>query len=196
MGRETLCHAEWPDGAGEVKALLETRALILRGALRRTLKLDALENVRVAGDTLTFRHRDEVIALHLGNTMAARWAQAIATPPPTLAAKLGVSGAVIRIVGEIDDPDLQAALAEAGSGPAALTIAQVADRTSLDRAVALADGPLWLAYVKGKASAYGEAAVRDAMRGRGWIDIKVASVSDRLTATKFVRRADRDETPP
>lgn len=188
MGRETLCHAEWPGGAGEIRALLETRELILRGELRRTLKLDALENVRVEGDTLAFRHRDEAIALHLGEAMAQSWATKIATPPPTLAAKLGIIDVAVRVVGEIDDPELQAALGQAASGTPALTVAQIADAAALDRAVAAAaDGPLWLAYVKGKASPYSEAAVRTEMRSRGWIDVKVASVSERLTATKFVK---------
>lgn len=190
MGRETLCHAEWPGGAGEILALLETRELILRGDLRRTLKLDALQNVRVDGETLVFRHRDEDIALRLGTASAQSWATKIATPPPTLAAKLGVIGVGVRIVGEIDDPALKAALDQAGSGEPALTIAQVADPAALDRAVADAgDGPLWLAYVKGKASPYNETAVRTEMRDRGWIDVKVSGVSDRLTATRFVRQA-------
>ena len=191
MGHETLCHAKWPGGAGEVKVLLEARELVLRGNLRRTLKLDASADVHVDvdGDALAFRHNGETIALHLGAGMAASWAKKIATAPPTLAAKLGVTGVGVRIVGEIDDRELSAALAEAGSGPPVLTVAQVADAAALDHAVAAAgDGPLWLVYAKGKASTYGEAAVRTAMRDRDWIDIKVASVSDRLTATKFVRR--------
>lgn len=190
MGRETLCHAEWPGGAGEIRALLETRELILRGELRRTLKLDALRDVRVDGDRLAFRHRDEDIALHLGIASAQSWAIKIATPPPTLAAKLGVIGVGIHVVGEIDDLELQSALDQAGTGEPTLTIAQIAGPAALDRAVAAAgDGPLWLAYVKGKASPYGEAAVRTEMRSRGWIDVKVSGVSDRLTATKFTKRS-------
>lgn len=189
MGRETLCHAEWPGGAGEIRMLLETRELILRGDLRRTLRLDALRDVRVDGDRLAFRHRDEDIALHLGIASAQSWATKIATPPPTLAAKLGVIGAGVRVVGEIDDPELQSALDQASTGEPAFTIAQITDSAALAHAVAAAaDGPLWLAYVKGKASPYNEAAIRTEMRSRGWIDVKVSGVLDRLTATKFVRR--------
>ena len=131
-----------------------------------------------------------MIALHLGAADAASWAKKIATPPPTLAAKLGITaGTAVRVIGKVDDPELAAALATATGTDPALTVAQVADAAALDRAATAADGPLWLAYTKGKTSPFGERAVRDAMRGRGWVDVKVASVSDRLTATKFVRRA-------
>ena len=192
MGRETLCHAEWPSGAGEVKALLESQELILRGALRRFLPVAALNDVVVDGDRLILGHGGETIALTLGAKTAASWAKKIAAPPPTLAAKLGIGSATrVQTVGNLDDPALAAAVARgiAATADAEVTLAEVTDAHALDRAVAATGTtPLWLAYAKGKASPFGEAAVRTAMRERGWIDVKVASVSDRLTAAKFVRR--------
>ena len=190
MGRESLCHADWHGGSGEVKALLETHDLILRGDVRRTLTVAALHDVVVDGDTLRFAHADEQFSLRLGSGTAASWAKKIATPPPTLAAKLGIAAATrVKLVGETSDDELTAALAQAppAGSDVDLTVAEVADAATLDAAIAAAgDTPLWLAYAKGEASPYGEAAVRGAMRAHGWIDVKVASVSARLTATKFV----------
>ncbi len=194
MGRACVCHAEWPGGAGEVKALLETHEIILRGELRRRLPIAALENVAVDGDRLVLTQAGEGIALTLGAAVAASWARKIAAPPPPLAAKLGI-GATTRVqaLGTVDDPALReaaaAGIAATGEADADLSIAEVADADTLDRVLAKANAaPLWIAYVKGRASRFGEAAVRKTMRERGWIDVKVASVSDRLTATKFVRR--------
>jgi hypothetical protein len=66
MGREAVVNAEAGAEAGEVKALLETRELILRGALRRRYSKEALEGVRVEGDTLSFTVAGEAVRLHLG----------------------------------------------------------------------------------------------------------------------------------
>lgn len=189
MGREAICHAEWNGGAGEVKALLETRELIIRGDLRRTLPLAGL-TVEVDGDRLVVSHGDELIALYLRVATTAKWAARISTPPPTLAAKLGIGSATTVRAINVTDPDLVAAAAAgtAVTGNAAIVVAEVDGLTTLDAAVALAAPVLWLVYAKGHASAFGEVAVRVAMRERGWIDVKVASVSSRLTATKFMQR--------
>ena len=48
--------------------------------------------------------------------------------------------------------------------------------------------PVWVAYPKGKASSLGETAVREKMRGLGWIDTKVASISAGLTGLRFIKR--------
>jgi hypothetical protein len=49
-------------------------------------------------------------------------------------------------------------------------------------------GPLWIVYPKGANSPVKESLVRDLLRSQGFIDTKVASVSARLTAMRFVRR--------
>ena len=48
--------------------------------------------------------------------------------------------------------------------------------------------PLWIVYPKGPASPLKESVVRELLRSLGFIDTKVASVSAKLTALRFVRR--------
>jgi hypothetical protein len=53
--------------------------------------------------------------------------------------------------------------------------------------------PLWVVYPKGAKSEVKESGVRDLLRSRGFIDTKVASVSARLTALRFVKRKSNSE---
>ena len=127
---------------------------------------------------------------------AARWVKAIATPPPSLAAKLGVGpGRPVFAVGAFDDP----ALAEALSGAttpalefASQLLAVIENPAQLDSALALARThpslALWCVYPKGKAADPGDAAIRAKFRAAGWMDNKTSAVSDRLTATRYGRK--------
>jgi hypothetical protein len=196
VGREARCHARWPGGEGEVKALLESHEVILRGDLRRTLPLGEIEP-RVEGEMLILSSGGEEIALELGAQAAASWAKKIQAPPPSLAEKLGVGPKCRALVcGEVEDPLLEEALRAALAltpGEAHLTLAVVQSEAELTSALECHgelpdDAPIWLIYVKGKASPYGEASVRTAMRGAGYIDTKTASVSDTLTGTRFSKR--------
>jgi len=191
MGLEAHCACRWNGGAGTVKALLETRDLILRGDVKRTLPIASLAEIRVDGDALHFRAGDEVWALILGAAPAQRWAKKLATPPPTLAHKLGIGpDARVRVIGPVEDAALLDALqgAVAAEGEAAgLSIAVVADEAALDHVLQVhgATGPLWLVYAKGPKSRFGEGPVRRLMRAAGYIDVKVSAVSDRLSATRY-----------
>ena len=196
MGREARCHARWSGGEGEVKALLETHEVILRGDLRRTLPLSEIAP-RVEGEALVLSAGGEEIALDLGAQAAASWARKIQAPPTSLADKLGVGPQCRALVcGEIEDAQLEEALRAAlapSPGEAHLTVAVVQSEAALDAALAChrqlpEDAPIWIVYVKGKASPYGEATVRTAMRSAGYIDTKTASVSGALTGTRFSRR--------
>lgn len=192
MGREALVHAEVGREAGKVRALLEARELILRGAIRRRFSKAALRDVRVEGPTLRFSHDGEAIALALGARAADAWARAITTPPPSLRAKLGLAtGARALRVGIWNDP----ALAEALDGmltddvdAAAMVIACIQEPGDLAKAQAICGArPLWAVYPKGKDAGFGDAAIRAALRGEGWRDTKSCAVSDRLTATRYIR---------
>jgi hypothetical protein len=196
MGREAKCHARWPGGEGEVKALLETNEVILRGDLRRTMPLTDI-GVAVEGDALLLKFEGEEIALDLGAQVAASWARKIQAPPTSLADKLGVGPKCRALVcGEVEDPLLEEALRAALAttpGEAHLTLAVVESEADLNAALNCHrqlpdDAHIWLVYVKGKASPYGEASVRTAMRAAGYIDTKTASVSDVLTGTRFSKR--------
>jgi hypothetical protein len=48
--------------------------------------------------------------------------------------------------------------------------------------------PLWIVYPKGGINGFGETAVRETLRQRGFIDTKIASVSPQLTALRFIWR--------
>jgi hypothetical protein len=201
VGREARCAATWGARSGQVTALLESTELIVRGAFRARAPLASLRGVRADGETLRFRAGDDEVALVLGPA-AGRWAAAIAKPPPSLAAKFGITPLTrIAIEGTIDDDALAAAVGtgkRAGQGDEpdlilarvddADELARVAHRWSaqLERRV-----PFWVVYTKGKAAPLGESAVRAMLRERGLIDLKVAAVSPALTALLFVRRLRR-----
>jgi hypothetical protein len=53
--------------------------------------------------------------------------------------------------------------------------------------------PLWIVYPKGANSEVKESGVRDLLRSHGFVDTKVASVSARLTALRFVKRKSNSE---
>jgi len=193
MGREAVVNAEAGAEAGEVKALLETRELILRGALRRRYPKEALEGVRVDGDTLCFTVAGEAVRLHLGQKLAGAWAKAIATPPPSLRAKLGLDkGAKAFLIGSCDDAALTEALDGALTRDAAEAAMFVAcidgpDELAVARAAQAASPvlPVWTIYPKGKNVTFGDTAIREAMRAAGFRDTKACAVSDQLTATRY-----------
>ncbi|MGZ6078177.1 MAG: hypothetical protein ACXWK6_10270, partial [Myxococcaceae bacterium] len=65
MGRDARCPCRWPGGQGEVKALLESDVLVLRGALVRTLKRSEISGARVVGDALRLTVAEGELALSL-----------------------------------------------------------------------------------------------------------------------------------
>lgn len=198
MGREAECDCIWNGAASRVKALLEPPELILRGAIRRRLPFAELQQARADGTLLSFRFQDEPVSLHLGSAMAAKWAQSILRPPPTLAKKLGISeSARVRLIGSIDDDALRKALSEAAeisSRNSDLIIARVNTPAELSRALRsaaarLARGvPIWFIYRKGPGHALSESDVRFAGLAAGIVDTKIAAVSPALTALRFVKR--------
>lgn len=194
MGREALVHAEVGGEAGEVRALLESSELILRGEIRRRFPKAAMTDLRVEDDMLCFVCQGGAVRLALGARAAASWAEAIAKPPPSLRAKLGLDkGAKARLIGACDDEVLaeaiDGALAPAGEA-ATMLIACVNGPDDLAKALdALSAAPqmaLWAIYPKGKVT-FGDTAIREALRAQGLRDTKSCAVSERLTATRYNR---------
>lgn len=195
MGREATCHCKWGDEEGDCKVLLESGELILRLGLRRRVPISSLAGVSTHGDKLVFRVGQDPVELHLGPDVAQRWAKAIATPLPSLATKLGISRATkLLVLGKIDSKELEAAVAEAateGGGKANLTLICASSRLEIENALArwfqgdTSSGPLWLVFPKGARSEVKESELRELLRGRGFMDTKVASVSAKLTAIRF-----------
>ncbi len=198
MGREARCAASWGARTGEVTVHLDAAQIVVRGAFHATAARASLRDVRITGDTLRFRAGDDDVALQLGPA-AGRWATALTTAPPSLAEKLGIrDGTRVAVDGAIDAPELAGALAvglRVERGAADVVVARVDDAAVLERILDARDGalaervPIWIVYTKGRGAPLGETAVRAALRTRGLIDVKVASVSATLTALEFVRRA-------
>jgi len=200
MGRESECTCEFNGSTYPVKALIEPPELILRGGLRRRFPFSQLKGIRADETILRFEFEGEAFALTLGGDLPARWAQALTTPPPTLAKKLGISrDTVVRMIGPVDDDAIQTAIAAAkavASRQADLILARVNTTSELADALRVtakqlaARVPIWFIYPKGKGHALNENDVRSAGLAAGIVDTKVAAVSPALTALRFVRRRD------
>lgn len=199
MGREASCIARVGAASGEVKALLESTAIVLRGGLRQRWEIAALQDLMLDGDELRFVAGGEQVALILGAKEGERWLKKLQTPPPTLAAKLGVSPEnPALLIGPTRGP-LDPALAEALSQgltanprAARMLVAVLQSAAELPRLVEFHAGlpckTVWVVHPKGPGASPSDAEVRAEMRDRGYVDNKTSAVSDQLTATRYVRR--------
>lgn len=200
MGREASCTARVGQETAEVAALLESTNVVLRGAIKRKWAIAALQNLRVEGEELRFEVGDENVALVLGEKEAGKWLTKLQTPPPTLAAKLGVSAANPALLIGPTQGTLDPALAEALAGgittnmrEARMLVAVLSNAAELPRMAEFhADmtcNTVWVVHPKGPDADPSDAVVRIAMRGWGYVDNKTSAVSDKLTATRYVRSA-------
>jgi hypothetical protein len=199
MGREATCHCKWGVEEGDCKVLLEGRELILRSGIRRRVSLSAMSSVAARGSNLVFTVGQDHVELRLGAEAAQRWAKASQTPPPSLAGKLGISRTTrLLLIGDIQSEELKEALAEANPASekdADLVLLCVNSQSELQQYLAAETytSPLWIVYPKGANSKVKESGLRDLLRSRGFVDTKVASVSAKLTALRFVRRKSNSE---
>jgi hypothetical protein len=200
MGREAQCTARVGTETAEVTALLESTTVVLRGELKRKWEIAPLLNLRVAGEELLFEAGDEAVALVLGEKEAGKWLKKLQTPPPTLAAKLGVSPETpALLIGPTVGP-LDPALAEALAGgittnmrEARMLVAVLSKSSELPRMAEfhadMVTKTVWVVHPKGKDASPSDTEVRTAMRGWGYVDNKTTAVSDALTATRYVMTA-------
>lgn len=194
MGREAVCTCTWAGTSAEVKALLETHELILRGGIKKKLPIADLKSVHADGEDLCFKVGRESVSLTLGPKEAASWAKKIATPPPSLKDKLGLKGNdKAFVIGALKDAALSDALKGAittSAAAAKVAVAAVENEKDLAKAIkACPKGtPVWIVHRKGKAAAFGETPVRTAMRARGFMDTKVSAVSADFSATRYSRK--------
>jgi hypothetical protein len=196
MGREAICSCRVGAQQAEVKALLESTELILRGAIKRRYALGSLKAISVLGGELHFTAGDEPVALLLGDSESQRWAAKIATPPKSLADKLGLNAAQPAYVwGDASDPALAEALrgAQTRSRSAAKVLvavlrseAELAEMIVLHQQMACA--AVWVVHPKGPAASLGDTTIRQSLREQGYVDNKTSAVSPELTATRYVKR--------
>jgi hypothetical protein len=194
MGREAICTCHWGGESAEVKALLETHELILRGDLKKKVPIPELKDVRADGGDLVFKVGRESVVLTLGEKDAASWAKKIKIPPPTLKDKLGLKdGAKALVLGAVKDAALKEALKGASTktpDKAAMAVAIVESEKDLAAAIRACPkaAPIWIVHRKGKAARFGEAPVRATMRAKGFMDTKVSAVSEAFSATRYSRK--------
>ncbi|MET3612595.1 hypothetical protein ABID16_000900 [Rhizobium aquaticum] len=193
MGRESVAYADWKGQSAEVKAIAEASEVILRGAIKARVPRAAITALRLDDGLLTIDLGTEQLRLNLGIAEAAKWHVLLQTPPPSLAAKLGISTEKPAFVlGDFDDLALTEALLGARvSNLAAATVlisVIVTDQDmarTLDMAHENSPKPVWCVYPKGKAASPGDSSIRLVMRNAGFRDNKSCAVSERLTATRY-----------
>lgn len=203
LGREALCVCTWNGKKHQVKVLLEPPELIVRGEIRRRIPFAKIEKIKAEDNDLLLSFEGDSVRLQLGSVVAAKWAEAMLKPPPTLAKKLGISADVtVQTIGPVDDPAFKAALKEAKSisqSKGDLILARV--DTPADLAAALhkaarqlaAGIPIWFIYRKGPGHPLNENLVRTTALATGIVDTKIASVSAEFSALRFIKR--RNERP-
>lgn len=202
MGKEATCQVQWANESAECKVLMEAHELIVRGPIRRKVNVASITRVEVNGKHLQFQASDQQVALALGEATAQSWARKLTTPPPTLAAKLGItSSSKLTLIGEFTSSELALAVASAtstDSTPPDLVLANIRSADDLNYALDLYNAlkshpPIWIIYPK-KSSETGvspridETTIRSILRREGLMDTKVASVSTTLTALRFMKK--------
>ena len=197
MGQETHCIATWNGKRSVGRARLETDELLFRGEFRLTLPFKSILELGVADGRLSVRVPEGTATFNLG-PRAQQWAERIRNPRGLLD-KLGIKPEMVVSVVGVEDQwfleELRARVADVRLGAAArnsdVIIAGLASATDLSRFETLlaslkSDGALWAVRPRGAAD-LPEAAVMDAAREAGLVDVKVARFSDTHTAEKFVR---------
>lgn len=195
MGRETICTATWQGATAEVKVLLESTEIILRGDIRARIARAGITGVTARSDNLAVDVSGDRLTLELGPVEATKWAAALLKAPPTLVEKLGLAaGKRAFVLGVIDDAALAVALDRATApvlADADMIVAILRSEadlsTALDtaRAAALA---VWMVAGKGKFATVADSAIRGFMRANGYVDTKTSSISYRWTATRYTPR--------
>jgi hypothetical protein len=201
VGQELRCWATIGDETTEVRALLESDELIVRGSKRLRIPFKDATRVVAADGRLELSYGSESISLELGDR-AERWADRIRNPK-TLVDKLDLKpGARVGVLGVTDgefaalvraragdvsidalEPDSDAIFVQADAN------ADLARIASLEPSIAR-NGAIWVVAPKGR-SDIREADVLDAGRAAGLVDTKVVRFSDTHTAHKFVIPKDR-----
>lgn len=191
MGRETACEARYGDLHGRVVAHLDGQALQLRGAIRATLPLASLQQVRADGDGLHAVTPAGPLRLAMGIRDAAAWRERILAPP-SLAKKLGlVADLPVHVLGGHAEPRGVLAAAGARETPAAqasMSFAVVDSPDDLARLAACCAQlplPLWVLRRKGREAPVKEGELMAALRQRGLAPGKTAAWSDAYSADRY-----------
>ena len=195
MGLEARCRAHFGGKSGEGRAVLEEKELRFAGDLAFKLALADVKAAEAKNGVLRVRSAPGEVRLELGKD-AEKWALKIRYPRG-LMDKLGVKpGARVSMIG-LDEPWLREELAARGADVStrlrkgsALVLAGMSAPGDLSRLPALReaiepDGAVWVLWPKGRKE-FREDDVRAAGPGARLVDVKVVSVSDRLSGLKMM----------
>jgi hypothetical protein len=196
MGQEAACEARFGGQVSTGKALLETDALIFRGAFRLSIPLGSIQTAEAADGLLRVTSPEGMAVFELG-VQAEKWAHKICNPR-TLADKLDVKpGIRVSLCGVFDAgfrDRLGARTSDIRDGKAAkdsdLIFLQATGVKDLAKLTPLQsslkrNGAIWVVYPKGQKD-ISESDVLNAGRQAGLVDTKIARFSDTHTAHKFV----------
>jgi hypothetical protein len=192
MGNESLCFVEFGSESAKAKALLETDALIVRGALRARIPFGEMKEVQAVKGALTFGWNDRDVRIHVGDD-AAKWAEKIRNPK-SVADKLGIkAGQRITVLGDLGSTFLEGRGANVSSRlrlETDIIFLAANDRKDLDRLPRLREslapaGAVWVIRPKGIESIR-ETDVMSSAKAAGLVDVKVVRFSDSHTAEKLV----------
>jgi hypothetical protein len=197
MGLEAGCVATIGGKTVRGRARLETDVLQFRGGdVMLTVPFKKMKDVSAAGGQLALTGPDGRISLRLGKA-APKWAQKILHPPSRLQ-KLGVKPDWrVSVVGSVDAAfvaELEGAIAFLSVGRlvkacdaifvGAFKAAELG-RLARIKTSLKPNGALWIVRPKGRRE-ISEAAVMNAGKAAGLVDVKVVSFSATHTAEKFV----------
>jgi hypothetical protein len=195
MGYDAECTLRMDGRTIKGKAFLEQHELIVRGAERVVIPINAVTSAVAADGELTLRLRGRTVVLELGPP-ASRWARRITTPPSRLD-KLGAKSGMSAVIAGRRHDDLVKELTAQGLDvatsarrPVDLVFYGAESSEALDRLADLRhqlkpSGALWVIRPKGS-KAITETQVMAAGKRAGLVDVKVASFSTTHTAEKFV----------
>ncbi|WP_136709515.1 hypothetical protein [Agromyces sp. H66] len=194
MGRQAKATWIGEHGGAAVTLHLESAGLHISGERRARVPRTSWRHVQAADGIMSFEADGNTYRFRLGRA-ASEWADALTTPPPSLAEKLGVTpGTSVAVRGELPLPELEEALADAPRAtPWEAELIVVVARSDAElrmlpvwfRECGIATH-VWIVHGKGRGStAPGDGAVRDVLRAAGWRDTKASAVGDAWSATRY-----------
>jgi hypothetical protein len=196
MGLEARCRGHFGGRSGEGLARLEDKDLIFSGAFKLKIALEDIQTSEANKGVLRVESPAGEARFELGKD-AEKWALKIRYPRG-LMDKLGVKpGSRVSVVG-LDEPWLLKELEQRGADVSRgrirkgsdlvfagmTTAADLSRLTSLREAVE-PDGAVWVIWPKGRKT-FREDDVRAAGPGARLVDVKVVSVSERLSGLKMM----------
>ncbi|GAA0750576.1 hypothetical protein LRH25_19990 [Ideonella azotifigens] len=195
MGRVVLCYGSLGPDKGEVQAMLEGHAILLKGDFKAKLAVAELQDLRTQEDLLVAHTRQGPLALALGEKEAALWLKKI-LHPPSLADKLGVSeGLAVHLqqahaeLKRVLDPVAPNYVPLAQAQLAFIVVDTAQDLTALKAlAKAKPEGcQLWVLRRKGAAAEVKESEIMALTRAAGLAPSKTSAWSDTYAADRYGR---------